>query len=702
MPIASIEIDDQTVSGIITPDYHHWGRDWLPEFDATNPYAVRWISDDAEYIPAMKAIAPRQIVSWSDMALSDWTVTAGTDLWFENKPAVTKPRVKFLHFRQAEIGSAGRVISTATYRPGIYIRALRFVPVDGETAVPRLRIELDGGTGEIAYGLDIPWGGTDVADAAFAVPKLYQGPSGTAFDLDAPFATMAESTGQMTTGSEVLVQDISIEQLGEFLMIRLSNVSSPWIVKTGVEDALVSSTVAISFTGHCGMFNVQPIQWPATATTKPQQRHEYPTWVSEDVQYRWVGSAPTGTTVSVVEDTAYGATRPFVTFATTGSPQYRPLLYNVQMWTEPTITAPEYDPQAIAPIAVSWQRDNSWRGANFSAEYRDCEVPVRPNMQAELKIGWATAETRITGYVRNSTDAYSGDRYSGAVREPTLAAYDHISARLSEAKWMRHMPDFALWEAGALFTFLLNTAGVDDAYIYIDAGVAVDPLPQCDPPWERRWAFDEQTGIVQAMDAIFTDFWGLQWGWGPTGYFLRAKPTYTGTPDWTIDPTTQYVPAGDPEDPMAPEGSPSDWMRQIVTRLNINSSIEDMRNYVMVRDEAGNAYFARDVASHTTLTAANYVGDDRWDMLQSRAVGAADAATMAAARLAEVSHSALQIEIETEYDGVGPDDFVLITSHADPLIADNSVYRIVSEAGTATADDMQITYTCIFDSIQEA
>jgi hypothetical protein len=336
----------------------------------------------------------------------------------------------------------------------------------------------------------------------------------------------------------------------------------------------------------------------------------------------------------------------------------------------------------VVPTEVQWSRDNTWRAGHFVASYRAPLTPhFKHNMQAELNIGWDDMPLRLTGYINTIARRYSGERN---YTQPTIEADCHPVARLSEAKWMRSMPDFTGWQIDELFMFLLNTAGVDETFVNIDDSVPSASMVRGEPPWERRWQYNEQTGLIQAMDDIFTEQCGLQWGWSALGYFLRAKPEYTGTPDWLLDPQTET-------------------MRQMITTFNADAALDEMFNYAAVRDTANNnLYISADAASQYIDTASNYIGDDRWQILQTAVHGATEGFAATRAALAKSKYANLRISIETEYDKVGPDMFVQIVATNDPLIPDNSVFRIISEEGTANADDMTITYMCEFDSIQEA
>jgi len=111
----------------------------------------------------------------------------------------------------------------------------------------------------------------------------------------------------------------------------------------------------------------------------------------------------------------------------------------------------------------------------------------------------------------------------------------------------------------------------------------------------------------------------------------------------------------------------------------------------MVKSAAGSAIVA-DRDSHFDAEAQNYVADDRWE-ISSGADSLEQAWVMGQARALRLRQFALVIEIECEKLDLEPDNFVLIDSHPDPDIPDNSVFRITDEDGGSREMDCTVTYT---------
>ena len=684
-PVVGITIDDPCLSGRIAEDGHHFGRNWEAIYDTTDPYSTDWEYNGCDYLDSMQAILPRKVIGWTDMALANWVIEDGAPYWYETRPAITIPRCEFLHYGRSESGYSGRIRSVNTYRPGIYVRMLHFVPVDGETAIPYTVVDLFGTVGESKYALLLPFGDTSTANTQYVLPRIYRYSLAEPIDLDHPLAEMPDRGTSVTTGSNVLIQDVMIEQLDNYLRVLISGYDKDWIVENG-DAPLTSGCVQLSFGAHAAMFNVQPIQWPTPAVAMPTSRKTIPSWNTCASEYAFVGYEPAGTDITITEDADAGdahTVRPVITFiGTTGV--LRPLVYRVQQATEPTVYTAESDPTSVSSKRTTWHRDNTWRNSWFDVEYNDFEsaIELPPNAQTTFAISWDTGgaapepATRIIGFLSGSSRDYTGDHFGKAV--PHMRAKDHPTAKLKELKYMRQMPSFEEWPACNLFSWLLNTVGVDDTYIDVDASITeiAYVLPRSSPPWDPGFEYPDDYGFVQAMDDIFVKYFDLQWGWNESGYFLRPRPAYGGTPDWILNYDTTDTTA-------------------IVSRLNVEQAFDEMRNYVLIQSPDGGAA-DRDLPSHVDPTADNFVGDDRWNM-GGGAEDATAAATMAAERLARLSEFSLVITIECERLDLEPDMFIQIDSHPDPDIPNDSVFRIVDEDGASEGMDCKVIYTCVIE-----
>ncbi len=689
-PVTKLVLDAPGVDGVIAENGHHHGRNW----EASD--GIEWALNNAEHIPAMHAIAPRAFVLWSDMSLGDWDVLSGGIDWAETRPAVSQPRSVFLHYTRADVGSGAEIRSKDAFRPGVYVRLVRFTPVDGETEPPFALLGFTSTAGGATFALTLPFG--DRTDATgtehLQWPRIYRtSGSISEVDLDDPLAELQMNSGVLTDGSSVLVQDVVVEQLDTFLRILISGYDE-WVVPTG-DSPLTRSRVTVGFARQAGMANVQELRWLTPATALPVRRVQIPTWCSADTQYRWLGAEPPNTEIAIsndVDPSDNSYQRPRLEFTANTSepyPERRPVVYRVTHATVPDVTTVESDPQTLQKVlSVRWERDNSWRGSSLRATFRDFKatVAMKPNAQITFGVAWDTGGTppvpltRLICYVDGPERQYDGSRYYG-MAQPELHASDHITAQLSEVKFARRLGSFETWTAAEVFEYMLQCCGVVDELIHIDPAVdSTYTLTRGMPPWEPTWQYGVDYGVVQLLDNILVDTFGLQWGWGANGYFLRERPEYNGTPDWTISIGNEH-----------PD--------ELVQQFRVVKHLGDYRNYVMSDSPEGTVVVG-DVGSLHDDMAKNYIADDRWSILtnantRQQAIEQANAEFL---RRQAWGHT---VEIRTEYLGLAPDKFVRILNHPDPEIGDSSIWRVLSESGESTGFDCGVSYTMGYETTDD-
>ena len=151
-------------------------------------------------------------------------------------------------------------------------------------------------------------------------------------ELDAPLAELQMTSSVLTDGSAVLVQDVVVEQLDNYLRVLISGYDE-WIVPTD-DQPLTRSQLTVGFSRQAGMFNAQELKWLPAATATPVRRVAIQPWMSSDSVWGWVGDEPAGTTITVTGDAdPFDATsqRPQVMFGPAAGPppEQRPVLYRV-------------------------------------------------------------------------------------------------------------------------------------------------------------------------------------------------------------------------------------------------------------------------------------------------------------------------------------------------------------------------------------
>ena len=736
-PISTVTIEPPQIDGMIAAGGHHWGYNW--DFgDTRGKLSPVWMHAGTEYIEAMRAVAPLAYTDWQDMALTAWQAWDYTaseyvsaeshDDWRLSRPAWGVPRYEYAHFIDASAGARGRLLSEGDLDPCLHARLVRAAPVDGETRVPRVYIELLGdGTNDYSYGIVLPWqapwsGGPN------AHAKLYRWPYGE----DAGSATLPMATHEVPYGGLRATElELVIEQLGDYLRVAwLLEGTDDWIVRIS-DDPLVPGPVAVGMIGQAGHIAIQEREWigtngiwyqwatvggrevlrwqveepdPTTGWTQgnpfviPRSRmglHAImQTAIGSATYYEpAVGDAPTGTSIAVTEDdNGTTSTRPQISFGTTTATQ-RPISIRIAQANRVTLSEGSGSGEEIAPTRVRWHRNSDWRGAHMTIDYADDAVgesivEVTPNSKVTFGLVWdegqetpPTPVDRIVGYTRGMHRRRAGSYRQGAA-VPRIEARDHPSSRLRR-HLMRSMPCFQNWTAEDIFDYVLASAGVPSALRTVDPAVTSSyRLPAGDPPWERHWSYSHTYQIEAALDEMLTDVLGLQWGWDADGYFVRPRPEWGGigvdTVDWTAD--------RDEED-----------VEIACTDLTVMTSIEDFANYVMEATPDGNYALAIDADSHRLATAENYVGEDWWAGRQS-ASDYDEAQAAATARLERLSRHAVVITFTTAYDGLAPDEFVAATNWDVPEFLTGSVFRVLEEDGEAWSEGhdngVRVTYTC--------
>jgi len=704
-PVVSISIDDPAVAGRIVRNYHHYARNWEFEPEPSDHHEPVWEHHGTEFIPAVKALGPRAFVEWCTMLLGDWQIEVGTGYWRRSSPALTVPRTYWLHYTRADPTEYGSICSKTDIPPFLHLRALRWYPAEvesGQTALPPvLEVQFLGDGDDYSYGIGLPLDCLRSADAGYRYPRLYRWESGesptTATMVD-ELQGAAGLGGAPSFGYGVI--DLRIEQLEEYLRIEVADLNEDWIVPTG-SYPVTRGPVRIKFYGTPGMFNLQEMDWMRETESgsgiypyaKPRSYLQVPDWMNNGpgvaTYATGVGEEPAGTDILVTEDHDGGAgTRPHISFITGAVAEARPICYCIHQTNDPARTAATRSATDVTPNAIRWHRNSDWRNAWFEAEFDDPDEVSGAEMPAFGEAIFAiaadtggappTPATRIIGYLDGAHGRRAGERYQGEVTA-TMRAMDHPAMRLQGRKFTRHMSSFENWLASDMFTWCLDTVGVRDDYINVDAAVDSNyRLPANRPPWERGWFYDHDTGIIQAFDEIFGDYFGLQWGWGTSGYFLRPRPTWTSgdSPAWTLDHDTATT-------------------ADMVRVLDVEKATAELRNYMMVLagDEGG---FWYDADSLDDDTADNYIGDDAWG-IDGGAETHDQASYMAAQRLKRLSEFDLAIEIQgVEKLDLEPDNFVKVQAGMPDYFPDGSIFRLLDEDGDAVgreAPRLGVSYT---------
>jgi len=732
-PVVAIELDDPAVDGRIVPGYHHYGRNWLFDDAPDDPARSQWQLAGCEIIRGMNGLAPISRVKWESHALTDWERDFDANFFRISWPAITRPRVGHLHYTHSADAERGQATTATDYPPALQVSLLRTMPVDGQTLTPGFELDLLGEAGGRCFSLALPppWEGQCVDRAYERRPTLYWWDMGEYDERE--ILAVYEGTGLQGSHAwaQAVAQQLQIEQIDEYLRIRLPGAQEEWIVWTG-DHPVTRGRVRASWTGESGMINVsrlRPITWvyyrwvtledgrrilqwrepdpddpndeaeaiaqgysgayPFAVPRYPQPIPEWMNGAAGVVDYTIgnVGVEPPGWYLTAEE---VADNRPMIHFTGSGG-DARPVLWIFKEIRAPAGTTATPDPVTIYPDEIAWHRDNSWRDANFQAEIKDFEeaIELRPYHRAEFSICWDTGVgtpapiTRIIGYLDGAQVSRDGQDFSG-FPVPALRASDHPTLKLDK-KFMRHLPSLELWTVKQIFETILQGAGVRIGMITVDAAIADLALPRGTPPWEPRFAYEHDYGVIAALDEMLTDRLGVQWGWNASGYFARAKPVWTpgDTPDWTLD-----LDEADPD---------------IMTyRLVATEDTSAWRNYVMrlsgSREQAHGVLWA-DPATLSDPDDPHYAGDDLWD-IEGGAESKSIAGYMAYRRLLELRQYRVALEIECGRLDIEPDTFGEVNATLARVPA-GSIFRALEEDGRAKGVEAKVTYTVGLEELGE-
>ena len=624
-------IDDPHADGLMThlPSAHNWSvheprLDPAVRFSADLTSSYGWIlTHDLEYIPELRALAPRGQAAPATMHLSDWTVNRGR--WHES-PTVGVLKTSWLAFVDGRPG----LLATGEYgdikSKGSYAAAqqwwLLLPPVaENETDPVFIDVRWFGDGVHPEYCLRIPYPGVTAPDTLeihgiLEYPALYGRPRGvTGWALIDTWRDEVSVQQDMRLGADVM--GLRVEQDAGWWLLQFAGNAERWAYKgdwqaadgssyAGVE--ITAGPVGIASVGRRLYFNVQEISYPTEVVATPAtylivapQVNAYPT-------YHLLRDCPTGATVTgEVDALSESAKRPKLTFSATDTHK-RALAYNVAEVRPCLFTAATTTPRTTVGsdtmrlLRMSGEQDESLRGATAEVELipklgyalPDLGVNDKATLQATFDNG-ASYYTMHVGYL-------TPPEYTTSGTEPTAVkaqVLDGIEARLSGHKLIGS-PSWAGWPIDEAFMLLLGYGGVPDSLIAVDAAIAPGweggyYLPVADPKGDLGLQPEPGTEVWQAIDEVMATR-PVIWGWDPGlgKYVLRPRPVHTpGQYDWTLR-----------EDALTEDEIVFDF-RRVLTKT-------DFINYLMVM--AGRGWRASskllvDIASIADPTADDFVGD---------------------------------------------------------------------------------------------
>jgi hypothetical protein len=483
---------------------------------------------------------------------------------------------------------------------------------------------------------------------------------------------------------------LRIEYLDGALLVRTDKQNEPWVfcgqwLHNGdyLDFALADTgNVTVNITGHPGLVGVWPLQAPATADLYPRAFYIRGTDPPESNSplYRLIGSAPTGTTLSVAVDVNGGDSdqkRPKVTFAASDRSK-RAALYNVQEYRLATIGGADSDPveltsgeETFRTLTVSGHVDRSYKGATVDIDYI-CKPgyvlnEIRPNAKVGVSIGAMPEGDAITWHPQFVGYALPPKkrRHEGQ-SEGHVSCADMASARLRK-KCMGWHCSYEGWPVDDAFEHILNRAGVPPGLIGVDEAIsfaemgALYYLPTSIRRGRRKLCFGPQVRVPSALDEICR-LRCLEWGITPLGIaFLRRYEPMGLNDVWTV--------------------SEAGTAHNMIHDFRHTRSTGDFVNLLQVMVGEGVAAAARvmhDDASWSDAAVARFIGD-LWTRYDSYPSG--DDLNSIAVRIWDEVVCMDSLVSWTEYDrpSIMPGDGAEVYVDASLNIVQGSVYRILDK-----------------------
>jgi len=321
--------------------------------------------------------------------------------------------------------------------------------------------------------------------------------------------------------------------------------------------------------------------------------------------------------------------------------------------------------------SLSYSLNASGRGQSATISVRDT-AGSRTWQGQELvtvsigKHGDAKAQ-KFQGHVGDLGRLREGEREVGTAAYITLPVQDPIDARLSK-KYMAWVTaaggdQLATWVHATLYNAGEPAARLTDILAMVDT--VDDPvIPIGLPQDEHAHAYDPTATVPDALDQVVGSM-GREWGWDAetSQYFLRVRPSYSGTRDWLLDDDTATA-------------ADFAWM------VEHTSSREEFRNYLLLIVATGGreqSVLWADQPSHLTSSSSNFIGCDLWEVIRET-----DMATGLEAgwrRWNELGEMPSRIKWSMTPDtSLGPNKFVQVQVSKMNITTD-AIYRIVEEEG---------------------
>ncbi len=647
-----------------------------------------------EYIPALRACTIRGYAVREDMLATDWTAELQT--WY-TVVAASHPQRTFLWF-PGGADTTGQIASNNAFYPNLAAWLYRAQPVPEQTELPYTVLGLYPETGAYNYAYYLPMNaqGPD----GWKYPRLMRAPKGVAFDAAVHTIDEAQSAGFYSNSSaDQQAEDyLCIENVGGYLLFWWNQGTEPWVYKDDDIGELPMCRIKLTARGHGCAFNIREVQYSTSAACEPYRDLTPPSWCNSLHEWTPIRNLATGTGVSVTS--AHGLGNP--SDAQTDKPRViltsdghrKPLVSHIlqfhhPLWDSASDSYDDVDGQHVL-LSASGSCNDSWRGATCELKLRvtpDQYTDWKRNGKVEVNTAWyrieegattptlypTTPERQFTGYIRDIIRGKDPDDL-GRI-QLTLRCEDGITARLQGKRKMLHHAAYGGLKASAAVAEILWRLGVPDNLQDL-SDIPDVYLPEADRPEFSNFSFGADYDGLAALDTIANAL-GMYFRVTQNGIYTFAyRPTYSGTPDFTISDTATEA-------------------DELLYALEAERGGDEFRNYLAVivgQGAMAQAAYWRDLASHATATSADYIGEAWWDVIIASDAGEAN--TVAQHWFAERFKQRQIIRWETSgKPSIWPNHYVAVTSTGLGVDA-GTVFRVMQKDWTIEPNTGE--YRCSF------
>ena len=600
IPFAQITVDDARVDGIqgvYTPPWAlAMGRVFsfpMRRYRDLKEHEIGpawYLGRGMEYVPSLRAIAPRGYVQYADMSTSNWDVGAG-DVQFVRWAGNGRKKSALFPVTAAPDGAyiTQHAGYTAEANEAFEIIVQRWRPPDGATDDCDMWITWAATSGtQWSLRLPFPEPGTGIATGLLDPALWWSLDSGANWSEGKSFKGMRLKSGRGVSEEPDVIRWEPCDGLflltcndeQYFVTCDLDKTGRKWPVATG------AGPVKVKVVGHQALVHVQGIRYPSNVTAEVtgywnagtsayggvyvEERYAWPNQLDPPNDFHgFFISIPKpgdfgaeGVDLSI-EDQADFVTRtirPKLTFTSDSPYRKRALCCLAQLVTEPVYTTPD----DLAAQWVSQGKDmlgrvsghltDAYKGNTFEADLT-CDEGLETALTAwqggqkvQATVGWQSTDAaddsyiEFTGYMRDGYPQVTKGNRDNLIRVRVSAEDGY--AKLADQRCKDCGP-FAGWAFVDAFTFLCEMGGIPPAMIYTDDIIPGNlpnagylPTRGADPLFE----FSSNTSIPSALDMLCAEMsrgsLQVRWGFNITNGKCEAglKPTYAapGGGDWTL------------------------------------------------------------------------------------------------------------------------------------------------------------------------